>query len=363
MNKCIKHGIALSLIIVYSGMTTQAQLPSDYVTKVSFYEKKEVTYSLPSEVSLHCLSVAELAQYHGYMQRYTMDEYVDTDGDLLTDQKFIEEQNVRDEWMEGYTRITVGKETIDVYTAESGLRTQIPVEQDTEEVLMSNEQALNYGFLDLNDTYYLTLKNELHDLGLQVVEDGSLVSASNAFASIAYDHSTKTASAVAYDSTGLKTKESVIQYALNKEGETYYPQTETEIEWILGKNGCCIRKTTIYTRHAYSREVTQEGSQARKEEDEGTLLGADRTTDYEVHAQQNSDVFRIVSKKFHKKEIEIIVYDMAGKRVLHTNVLEGEAVRLPKEARAGMYLVHIVSKNRHSPVVGRVIKNNMGTQF
>ncbi len=358
-----KNGIALSLILVYSGMTTQAQLPTDYVTKVSFYEKKEVTYSLPSEESVKCLSLAELAQYHSYLQRYTMDEYVDTDGDLLTDQNFIEEQNVRDEWMEGYERITVGKETIDVYTTESGLRTQIPVEQDTDDIFLSYEQALNYGFFDLNDAYYLALKDELHELGLSVVENGPLVSAKNDLTNITYDHSTKTASAVEYDSSGLKTKESVVQYALNEEGDTYYPQTETEIEWIIGKNGCCIRKTTIYTRHTYSREVTQEGGQARKEEGEGTLLGADRNTDYEVHAQQNSDIFRIVSKKFHKKEIEIIVYDMAGKLVLQTNVLEGEAVKLPTEARAGMYLVHIVSKNRHSPIVGKVIKSNTGNQF
>jgi|GEM_PF-1144563 len=341
-----------------------AQLPQDYVTKVNYHEKKEVSYSLLSEADRNCLSLAELSQYHGYMQFYTMDEYVDSEGDLLTDQNFIEELHVRDEWMEGYSRITVGKETIDVYTTETGLRSQIQIESDENDVYLTNEQAISYGFLDLNQDYYSRLLAELQELNLNVTNNENIITASNEVVSIVYDDNTKLASATEYDSTGLKMKESVIEYRLNEVGDTYFPETETIIEWFLGKNGCCIRKTTVITRYAYSREVTEEGSPERKgEQGTGLLTTNDDAADYKVLTEQNSDVFRISSRKFRKKEIEIIVYDMAGKKVLHSTVLEGDAVRLPQASRSGMYLVHIVSKNRHVPVVGKVIKSTTGSQF
>lgn len=354
----------LLVVGVFSTMLGFAQLPDDYVTKVNYHEKKEVIYSLPGEGDLHCLTLSEVAQYHGYIQFYTMDEYVDTEGELLTDQNFIEEQNVRDEWMEGYSRITVGKETIDVYTTETGLRTQIPVQQDPEAVYLNNEQAISYGFLDLNQEYYTELHDELQTLGLSVSETGGIISAHNESVSIVYDHNTKVASSTEYDSMGLKTKESVIQYALNNNGDTYFPETETIIEWFLGKNGCCIRKTTIISRYAYTREVTQGSSPERQEsKEEVDILSKVDNSDYEVHTEQNSDVFRIQSRKYGNEEMEVTVYNMAGKQVLRTNVIGGEAVQLPPASRAGMYLVHIVSKNSHTPVVGKIIKSNSGNQF
>jgi hypothetical protein len=362
-NNKLKRGklLGVGLLITIVGYS---QLPTDYVTKVNYHEKKEVTYSLPSEAGLNCLTLSELSQYHGYMQFYTMDEYVDQDGELLTDQNFIEERHVRDEWMEGYSRITVGKNTIDVYTKESGLRTQIEVVPDEEDVFMTNEQAMGYGFLDLNEEYYLQLRNELQDAGLNVLEGNNMLSASNEFASIAYDSNAKVVSATEYDSEGLKTKESVIEFDLNFEEDTYFPTTETIIEWFLGKNGCCIRKTTVIRRYAYTREVTQGGSPEREESTGDNVLGGgSNAADYEVLTEQNSDIFRISSKKFRKKEIEVIVYDMAGKQVLHAHLQEGQAIKLPQASRAGMYLVHIVSENRHVPVVGKIIKNSAGSQF
>lgn len=362
----IKQQLKRSRLLGVGLLTTilsYAQLPTDYVTKVSYHEKKNVTYSLVHEGDIHCLTLSELAKYHGYMQFYTIDEYVDQEGDLLTDQVFIEERDVRDDWMEGYSRITVGKETIDVYTTESGLRTQIEIEPDEDEVFMTNEQAVSYGFLDLGQEYYTQLQDELQSLGLNVSEQDGILSANNEFIAVAYDGNTKVASTTEYDSMGLKTKESVIEYELNTQADTYFPGTETIIEWFLGENGCCIRKITVVRRYEYMREVMVPGSPEREESTEIGVSNTSEKADYEVLSEQNSDVFRISSTKNRKKEIEIIVYDMAGKQVMHTTVIEGDAVKLPQASRAGMYLVHIVSKNRHTPVVGKVLKSNSGSQF
>ena len=342
-----------------------AQLPEDYLTKVSFHEKKDVTYSLPTEGDLRCLTLSELSQYHGYMQLYTMDEYVDQEGELLTDQNFIEERDVRDDWMESYSRVTVGKATIDIYTKESGLRTQIPVEQDEEAVYMTPVQAASYGFLDLDGDYYTQLKDELQELELAVEDNNGILSASNANIGIVYDGNTKIASSTEYDSTGLKTKESVLEYALTDEGDTYYPMTETVIEWFLGENGCCIRKITKIRRYAYQREVA-EGYSPKRENAEGnqTAYGAaNGVADYAVVAQENSDIFRVQSKKHRNAEVTVTVYDMAGKKILHTQAKAGEAIQLPTAARVGMYLVHIYGKDKHKPVVGKLLKSHTGSQF
>lgn len=362
----IKQQLKRSRLLGVGLLTTilgYAQLPQDYLTKVSYHEKKNVTYSLINEGDIHCLTLSELAKYHSYMQFYTMDEYVDQEGDLLTDQVFIEERDVRDDWMEGYSRITVGKETIDVYTNESGLRTQIQIEPNEVDMFMTNEQAASYGFLDLGQEYYDLLLGELQNLELIVSEQNGIISASNELVAIVYDGNTKVASTTEYDSMGLKTKESVIEYELNTEADTYFPGTETIIEWFLGENGCCIRKTTVIRRYEYQREVMVPGSPEREESTEIGVSNTSEKADYEVLTEQNSDVFRISSKKHSKKGIEIIVYDMAGKQVMHTIVIEGDAVKLPQASRAGMYLVHIVSKNRHTPVVGKVLKSNAGSQF
>ncbi|PCJ65918.1 MAG: hypothetical protein COA58_07505 [Bacteroidetes bacterium] len=353
-----------TIMCVSFGTFCFGQLPTDYVTKVSYHEKKEVTYSLPSEADLNCLTLSELSQYHGYMQFYTMEEYVDEEGDLLTDQKFIEEVHVRDEWMEGYSRITVGKKGVDVYGTESGLLYHRDRQTEDTEVFLNPEEAANYGYLDLNDDYYQSLLNDLSTLDVEVSENNSIITASSGFMTMVYDHNTKMASTTEYDSTGIKVSESVIQYALSHEGDTYYPETETTIAWFSGDKGCCIRKTTELKRFEYTRETRGDSGPERKEKKEVMHKNSSKgEADYQILIEQNSDVFRIASKKYRKKELEIEVYDMAGKKVLHTGVVEGEAIQLPKSSRAGMYLIHIISQNRHTPVVGKVIKNNAGSQF
>ena len=54
---------------------------------------------------------------------------------------------------------------------------------------------------------------------------------------------------------------------------------------------------------------------------------------------------------------------MAGKKILHTQAKAGEAIQLPTAARVGMYLVHIYGKDKHKPVVGKLLKSHTGSQF
>ena len=366
-NKTTKRCNLLMLGILLTALG-YAQLPEIYITKVSYREKKEVTYSLPNEGDVKSLTLAELSQYHGYMQLYTMDEYVDYNGQLHTDQNFIEERDVRDDWMESYSRVTVGTFSVDVYTKESGLRTRIPIQPDKDNVFMTLYQAANYGFLDLNENYFEELRYELElRFNQEVPYDYGVLSASNARVGVLVANlgNVIVFSVTRYDSTGVKTKESIVDYVLSDEGDTYYPKTETVIEWFLGENGRCIRKTTTITRDLYHREVAEGHSPKRENANENqTAYGAaSDAADYAVVVQENSDIFRVQSKKHRNAEVTVTVYDMAGKKILHTQAKAGEAIQLPTAARVGMYLVHIYGKDKHKPVVGKLLKSHTGSQF
>lgn len=354
--KLVQSGMAC--ILMATSTFVRAQLPTDFITKVSYHEKKEVVYSMPSEVDLQCLTLAELSQFHNYMQSYTINEYVDLEGDLLSDKRIVDEQNVRDEWMEDFSRITVGKHSVNVYAEDGTLFHQSPREQDSNTVYLTQEQAEEYGKLVLDQEFYEDLILQLVNAGLSVVEENNLVVASNDFVTFSYNHSAKTISSTEYDSTGTKVKESLVEYGLNYEGDNYYPKTEVIYEWILTDSGCCVRKVTTIERYGYEREVYSAISEARKEKKPriNPLVTPIDHTAFEIVTESARDVFRVQSTKPSTNQLEIVVYDMAGREVLKTNAREGEAIQLPVTARKGIYLVHIVTKNSKFPIVGKVIK-------
>lgn len=186
----------LLIMVFLTAINAKAQIPSDYQTKVSYHEKKVITYSLPSEADLSCLTLSELSRYHGYMQFYTMEEYVDLDGDVLSDRKIIEELHVRDEWMREYSRITVGKNSTDIYDKEGNLYYQKPRDLDSNEVFLSEEEAATYGYLNLDSNHFDKLRTDLESFGLTVQVNNDVLSATNADYAITYDHNTKVASTV-----------------------------------------------------------------------------------------------------------------------------------------------------------------------
>jgi hypothetical protein len=357
-NTLLKAGMAVTLIA--SCISSKAQLPTDYITKVSYVEKKEVTYSMPSAEDVSCLSLAELAQYHGYSQLYRMDEYVDLEGDLLSDKVILDEQNVRDDWMEDFSRITVGKHMVQVYAEDGSVFHESPREVDSNSVYLSPEQSEAYGALYLDQVFYDNLLSQLMNTGLVVSEGNNRIFASNPMVSFTYDHNAKTTTTTEFDSSGIKVKETLIEYATSNEGDTYYPKTEVIFEWILTDSGCCVRKITEISRYAYEREVNPVTSTAKKDKRKrlDEALTSIEETDFDVVSETQRNAFRIQSAQYRNQPLEIIVYDMAGRTVMKTMVNEGEAIQLPPASRKGMYLVHIVFDKRKKPVVGKIIKSS-----
>jgi len=353
-----------TVLSVFVGTTCFAQVPLDYVTKVSYHEKTEVSYAMVGEEDRSCLTFSELSEYHGYMQSYRMDEYVDEEGDLLTDKQFIEERDVRDDWMAGLGRIMIGKHHTEVYDNEGNLMISREREHEEEPTFLNHEQQLTYGTLNLDGDYYNQLMIELQEMGLDVEDQGGLLIARSDQQVLMYDDVSKIASTVSYDLQGVKTQETVTQFEMAEAYETYFPATETTIEWFLGENGCCIRKTTVVSKYNYLVEVSEGYSAERKEltnNNSADLMM--EQVDFKILTDQESDGFRIDSKKYNNKPLDIIVYDMAGKTILNRKIQEGELIKLPQTSRAGVYVVHIRTKNASKPSVGKVIKTAAGVQF
>ena len=339
----------------------QAQLPNDYIIKVSFHEKKEVSFSLPSQADYNCLTYRELAEHHGYMQFYRIDEYVDLDGEILLDKNFIEEYQVRDEWMESFSRITVGKITMDVYDSKGDLFYQKPRMIDSSTVFLSPAEASNYKYLDLTLSYFNSLVLAYSNLGFSVTQSNNVITAYSPEVIATYDHNLKIASATEFDSFGNKIKETTIEYSLNHERDTYFPETETVYEWIATDSGCCIRKLTVYKRYEFERTLMQ-GNSPKIEKSNGSG-NTYQNSDIEVMTESSTDAFRIISKTRKNEQFNFSIYDMAGKLLLTGNTTEDSRVELPQGIRVGIYLVHVSTASENTPTVKKIIKTNTSRTF
>lgn len=349
----LKKGV-LTTLLVSVGMTLHAQLPSEYLTKVSYEEEKTVTYSIANEDDLSCLSLRELSQYHGYWQQYTMDEYIDLDGDLITDKQFIAEEDVRDDWMEGYGRVLVGKYVAEVYAKDGSLIHSSPNEQDENKVLLTTAQAESYRYLNLDQKFYNQLISEYtSNSDFTVNHSNGLLVASAPEASVTFDNNLKIFSTSYFDSSGVKTGEVTIEYSTNEEEDTYYPAKETHIEWFLGDNGCCIRKVTEIRRIKFIRQVESKSHQMplnRSDED----LAISR---YQISTVAATNDILITSKKRKNEEVNVSIYDMAGRLLFNGKSRTEMPITLPRATRSGMYLIHITEKGNPIPVTGKVILN------
>lgn len=312
-----------------------------------------------SAADLNCLSFKELAQYHGHMQFYVVDEYVDSEGDLLTDKTFLEEWHVRDDWMEGYSKISVGKNSTRVYDTEGQLLHEAPRERDANESFLSEAQAKNYGFLDLSDSFVQQLKKQLIVNGCQVSEDNGVLLAKTQSMVFSYDPSEKTMFYALYDASGVKTQEIAIEYALDQNKETYYPVRETIYEWFLSDSGCCIRKVTSYRRFQFEREnYNYEGPRVRTQEKQSALMD-----DLQILQDAQAESFRIASEKWKGELFEIEIYDIAGKMIYRGPLREGQKMDLPSASRAGMYVLHIKISSKKQSLRKKILNLQNGITF
>jgi hypothetical protein len=362
MRKQILTNYSLFLaLMVMVPIHNWAQLPSEYATKVSYHEKKEVTYSVHDEADLNCLTYRELSEYHGHMQFYTIDEYVDLRGNVLLDKNFIEEKNVRDNWTESFRRITVGKNTIDVYDSDGQLFYQKERSLDSSHAFLTPLESTNYGFLDLGLDYYDSLKVAYTSLGFTVTENNKTLTATSIALIVTFDHKLKIASVTEFDSLGIKVKETVVEYALNQERDTYFPKTETIYEWISTDNGCCVRKVTVYTRFEFDREVLQGRRKMISKRDNKPNLSNEEQL--ELVQILNQDAFIIHSKKHQDEVFEFTIFDMAGRILLEGQAVEGVRIHFPKGYRVGVYVIYLkVGKSKY-PVIKKIVKNNSGSKF
>jgi hypothetical protein len=364
MKNYFKLGVLIATFF-HGGLGLQGvaqNLPNDFISKVQYYEHKAITYELINSEGFHCLTLRERSQFHGYSQLYEMVELVDQEGDLLTDKVFIDEQNVRDEWMEDFSRITVAKDSIYVYGEDDSVFYSMP--SDSDKVYLSAQQAMDYGLVKMDNGFYEELALELMKNNFVVQNQGNRLIAHSDMVSIFMDKSTQVSGVTVYDSSGNKVEEQTMKYAAySQEDLLFYPQEESVIEWFWSENGCCVRRATTLRRFGFQKAYGPSVSEPYRQQNPESNRSEEQDADVKILVEQNSSAFRIVSHEYKNQPLEVVLYDMKGKEILKKEVSEGSRIEIPHQSRAGMYLVHLKYKNRHLPISGKIIKPNSSKSF
>lgn len=360
-----KITILTIILVALIGQTGFGQMPEDFLTKVSYLEKKEVTYSLPTEGDINCLTLIELSEYHGYMQFYSMEEVIDLDGELLSEQVYLDEYNVRDDWMDGLDRVIVGKNLLEVYNKNEGLVYQKPrYDSGDAPIFLGLLEAQKYGVYHMDQVYYNEFLDLLTQTELEVSDNGIIITGTSEFYNIFYDHNLKIVSETEFDSFGNKTMENVTEFDYNEEQGFYYPFIETKIEWFLTKNGCCIKRTTVITRYNYERNFGNSFTNSDKKGFPETPLSETfENPQFEILSELDGLAFRVANTENESVEVHLIVYDMAGRIVIDQVSRTDERIFLPLGLRAGMYVVYVHNDKNKKPIVGKIIKNDSSYKF
>lgn len=359
-----KVTILTIILVALIGQTGFGQMPEEFLSRINYYEKKEVNYSLPTEGDVNCLTLRELAEYHGYRQLYSVEELIDTDGELLTENVYLEEYKVRDEWMPGIDRVFIGKDLMSVSYKDESIYEIPRYDSGVTHDHMDFSEVLYYGIDYLDEQYYDNYIQYLNAIAMTVTENNGIITGSNEFYSMFYDHNIKISGETNYDSLGQKTSELVIEYDYDQEQGFYYPEKEILIEWFLTDNGCCVKKTTIITRYKYQRTLGTSFTPGErlepKKSDKKIELEQKK---FEIKPEENNTAFRVTHLKNKTIELNVIVYDMAGREVLSKKAYSGERINLPLGLRAGMYVVHAFQDNNPTPIVGKLIKTDSSYNF
>lgn len=229
-----------------------AQLPNDYITKVTYLEQRLVSFEMlgdseevivqsvqagegypASPYGVDCLDLGELSRYHGYRQNIDMTQYIDLDGELLTDKRITYEENVRDEWMEPYSRIVLGKQLYEIYGATGELLYSFSREDLADTVnpedpyYMSEEDAANFQHYVLDDSFYQMSLDEFQNMAYppdSLDDENGILVAQFDSVTILYDHQLKLSVYTEYDwDRTAKKKETVILYGLTDNASGYAP--------------------------------------------------------------------------------------------------------------------------------------------
>jgi len=367
-----------------------AQLPNEYITKVTYLEQRLVSFEMIGEneevlvqsvesgenypvspYGVDCLNLGELSRYHGYSQNFDITQYIDLEGDLLTDKRITYEENVRDDWMESYSRLILGKQNYEIYGENDQLLYSFPRENFLDSlgpIFMSGEDAANFEHYVLDDSFYLKSVLEFENMAIPPIlknENGVLTAEFDSI-SILYDHHLKLYVLTEYDWYRVnKKKESAMLYGLTDDSSGYAPLQELIIEWFKTANGCCVRKTTEIIREQYHREVNADyvqyitpfqltpiyyGKKANKDEE------------YTISLLPGTLSFMVQSANDNGETLHIAIYDLAGKLLSKQQAKAGTPIKLPS-VRAGLYLIEIHNSEGKNHTIRKVIKPESGNTF
>lgn len=341
-----------------------AQLPSTFITKVSFREHIEVSYEMvdePDSNGISCLTLAELAQYHFMEEESNHTEIIDEEGDLLFEKEFLIQKDIRDEWMPDYGKIISDKQDIKVFSEGGELIYTKERVIDSNSVYLTAEQAINYQYYALDHLFYENIKNELDSLEVPYSDSLNIITAVTPYQSMVYDDNIKVFLYTEYDSSFYKLKETAIEYDYTADSAGYAPVTETIIEWLITENGCCLKKTTVIHRYGFLREVNPLYLSLRSNPGKKESKNPDATPELHIAYVNGQNAVMLITP--NETETYVMnIYNINGQLIVNKQVKNGEKVPLPNEARAGMYLIHIQTKDGQIKT-GKIIKASNNNSF
>lgn len=346
--------ILLTCTLGLLNVTASGQVnPQNPMLEINFTKIKTVKYEMMDSQQVSCLNFEELAQYHGYLQITKEKEIIDQEGYFNTESEIIVEENVRDDWMEGYKKIVNTRDSSYMLALDGSIVYSSYPEEP--QIPFTPEEALKYELYDFNKVNYLEeFKKILNDSQIAFTETYGILTIYQDFNIFLYDHNTKTITTTTIDSFGFKTSETTDQFVFFN--NQYIPFKTTTIEWINTKNNCCIRKTTELEYVNYNRIAGNSIIQNSKQDINSKDISIKEENTIQISSVDESNSILVQINEFSENiEYEVCIYDMSGKKLSSKSIFKTEAIELPKTLRPGVYLIHIYNKKSHTFLQGRAI--------
>jgi hypothetical protein len=353
----IATGLYLILLIMTWGLlsfTSNGQVNSQNpMLEINFTKIKTVKFEMMDSQQVSCLNFEELAQFHGFLQITKEKEIIDQQGYFYTESETIVEENVRDEWMEGFKKIVNTKDSSYIVALDGSVAYSSYPEEP--QIPFTPEEAMRYEVYDFNRVGYLEdFKKLLNDSHIAFTETSGILTIYQDFNIFLYDHNTKTIINTTLDSMGYKTSETTDQFIFFN--NSYIPFKSNTIEWKITKNNCCIRKTTELEYVNFSRieggDIMQTSKQNTTSKE---LLRKEQNTIQISSIDASNSVLIQINEQSGNVEYEVCIYDMSGKKIQSTSIYKTETIELPKSVRPGVYLIHIYNKETNTYLEGRAI--------
>lgn len=263
--------------------------------------------------------------------------------------------------MPDYGKMISDKEDIKVYSESGELIYTKERAIDSNSIFLTTQQAVDYQYFALDLLFYENIKNELDTLGITYSDSSNIITANTPYQTMVYDDNIKAFLYTEYDSSLFKIKETAIEFDFTADSTSYAPVAETIVEWIITENGCCLKKTTVIHRCGFLREVNPMYLTLRSKPGKHESKYKDATTDIKIAYVNGQDAVMLIAPDETDTYV-MNIYNINGQLLVNKQVKNGEKVPLPNEARAGMYLIHIQTKDGQIKS-GKIIKVSNNNSF